>query len=201
VVIAAYYYPALSSKLLGKINNDQTDDKNLEILIENKKKLLQLNASPTTAANLESLLLQEAQWGIGNEINKIYETLNKYHYHTELTDIALSIKHFYNNSELKKNYRSHAATLATITTHLCLFHLAYKKIKIAPMLCQSLNIDPAMALKLKKTTCDFLKISDEQSDDRVAISMQIYSKLEKFPDWTNVSLALQEILKGVEKNI
>jgi hypothetical protein len=200
VIIVAYFYQTNSSKLLGEKKQDEVEDKNIDELIENKKRLLALNASPSSAVNLENILLQEAQWGSGTEINKIYETLKKYHYQTELSDIALSIRHFYLNNELKKKYDTLVPILAIITTHLCLFHLAYKKSKISPLLCQAIGIDQINVLKFKKSSCHFLQISDEQSDDRLALSTQIYLKLAEFPNWKDVAIPIQEIKTKMEQD-
>jgi hypothetical protein len=186
--------------LLGEKKHAKNEDKNLEELIENKKKILALNASPSLTINLENMLLKEAQWGSGPEMNKIYEALNKYHYHSELTDIALSIKHFYANQELKKTHTTLTAILATMTTHLCLFQLVYKKSKMNPMLYSSLGLNQNDEIKLKNASCLFLQISKEQLDDRVVISQQIYIRLEQFPDWKNVTFPLQKIIKIMEQD-
>jgi len=201
VIVLVYFYPLLSSILLGEKKMGPGTELKLDEMIENKKRLMGLSASaPTSESNVELLLLQEAQWGSGTEISKIYQTLIKYHYQCELTDISLSIKHFFQNEQLKKTYTNLVPIESLITTHLCLFLLSYKKSNIGAQLCKSLGINEIMADDFKTATCQFLQISQELSEDRAGLSQDLYQKLAKNSEWKELSVPLKEILKMLEQN-
>ncbi len=201
VLIAFYFYPTLENLFRGEKTQTPEESRNLDELIENKKKLLLLNNPQAGQNSVESILLKEAEWGAGTEMNKLLQTLQKYYFNCDLSDISLSIKHFFAHPTLKNDHTTMASVLSVISTHLCLFHLTSHKSVLDQRLGQKIGPQILSAEEMKNLTLKFLQVSKDLSEDRAGLSKHIYQKMAQYPAWKDFNSPFKEMLKMLETKI